>query len=746
MEAISERDCLWYQGEAVKFEEALPLGNGKLGAMVYGGAARARIGLNHDELWTGVPGDGLNGVDKSTYFEAQRLTLDGKFKEAQDLLEAKFCKCARVAAYQTLGDLYLDMRAENVENYRRALFLNEALAKEEFDADGVHVTRECFTSYPANCLAWRIHASVACDFTLSMTAPLGNDCAAEDGMITVRGVAPTFSPVQNARNARDMAITDAHGMRFCMRCAVESDGEAVAENGAIFIRGAKEIVIYMTAETSFAGADKHPIAEGKDECALSAQVLAKAQTIGYEALRTAHIADVSHFYDRVYFSVGDDGCATIPTDERLRRFNAGNGAADRGLYALMFNFGRYLTIAGSREGSRAMNLQGIWNDKLDPPWSSNYTVNINTEMNYYATLAINLPEMTEPLDSLIFAIAKNGKKTAETLYGARGFVCHHNTDIWAHTVPIEGAAVYSLWQGGSGWLCRHLMEKYEYLQDRAYLERVYPILREAARFYLDILVDVDGYRAVCPATSPENYFCVDGEKVATAKSGAMMQSIVRETLENCLRAAEILGISDDVCAEIKEELPRLMPIHILPDGRIEEWYFGDGVSYSEHDPHHRHVSHLYALHPARQITGETPELMAAARKTLEVRGDDGTGWSLAWKINFFARLLDGNHALKLMKMQLKLVDPTGEINKRGGGTYPNLFDAHPPFQIDGNFGFVSGVCEMLVQCDGDEIIPLPALPDEWRDGEVRGLRVKGNRLVDLRWENGKLSDMKVYHA
>ncbi|MBQ8310159.1 MAG: glycoside hydrolase family 95 protein [Clostridia bacterium] len=742
-----EQDCLWYQKEAVCFEEALPLGNGKLGAMVYGGVRHARIGLNHDELWTGVPGDGLNGVDKSAYLEAQKLALDGKFKEAQDVLEAKFCKCARVAAYQPLGDVYLDMRAEVVENYRRALFLREGLATEEFVADGVRVTRESLVSYADHCLAWRVSVSEARDFTLSMTAPLGTDCAVDGNEITVRGVAPTFSPVQNTRNARDTAVKDAHGMRFCMRCAVVTDGECVGADGVIAIRGAKEIFVYLTAETSFAGANKHPVREGKDECALSRAALDAALARGYGAIRDAHIADVSRLYDRVYFSVGDGGCAALPTDERLARFDAGRGGADPGLYALMFNYGRYLTIAGSREGSRAMNLQGIWNDKVDPPWSSNYTVNINTEMNYYGTLAVNLPEMTEPLDSLIAAIAENGKKTAEVLYGARGFVCHHNSDVWAHTVPIEGLAVYSYWPFGSGWLCRHLMEKYEYLQDRDYLARVYPILRDAARFYLDILTDVDGYRAVCPSTSPENYFVVGDARVATAKSTAMGMAIVRETLENCARAAEILGISDDVCAEIEQELPRLMPLRILPDGRLEEWYWGDGIEYPEHEPHHRHTSQLYALHPARQITEKTPDLMAAARKTLEARGDDGTGWSLAWKINFFARLCDGDHALKLMKMQLKLVAPAAEKNMHnGGGTYPNLFDAHPPFQIDGNFGFVSGVCEMLVRCDGDEIVPLPALPAEWRNGEVRGLRVKGNRLVDLKWTNGELTDMKVYDA
>jgi alpha-L-fucosidase 2 len=368
-------------------------------------------------------------------------------------------------------------------------------------------------------------------------------------------------------------------------------------------------------------------------------------------------------------------------------------------------------------------------------------------MNYFAALPMNLPEMTEPLDSFVESIAEHGKRTARNLYGARGFVCHHNSDIWAKTAPIQGQAVYSIWPCSSGWLCRHLFEKYEYLNDPAYLKRIYPILREAARFYLDVLTDVDGYRAICPATSPENAFLIDGEYVAVAKSSTMTMSIVRELFENCQKAAKILGIQDDVCHEIKEQLPHLMPFHILRDGRLEEWYFGEGIEYPENEPNHRHVSHLYALHPAHQITNETPELMNAARKTLEARGDDGTGWSLAWKVNFFARLGDGNHALKLIDRQLRVAEPTGEIQySGGGGTYPNLFDAHPPFQIDGNLGFVSGVCEMLVQHRGDEIIPLPALPDAWQNGELRGLRVKGNRLIDLKWENGTLTYMNIYPA
>ncbi|MBQ8310449.1 MAG: glycoside hydrolase family 95 protein [Clostridia bacterium] len=744
---FSENDCLWYRREASFFEEALPLGNGTLGAMVWGGATKARIGLNHDTFWTGCPSDGLNKADRDAYLQAQRLALDGKFDEAQDVLQNGFCVGARHAAYQPIGDVYLECCAETVEDYQRALFLREAIAEERFVADGVAVERECFVSYPDRVFCWHVTASAARDFALSLTSPLLSDFRVSADGLRMTGEAPLYSLLQIRRDAKDESVEGKRGMRACVQCAVRCDGTLSQDGARLLIKGASDLYIYLSVETSYAGFDKDPQTEGRDECAIADAVLTAALAKGYDAMRADHIADVSRFYDRVYFSLGSDGCAEIPTDERITRHNGGKGAPDAGLYALKFNYGRYLTIAASREGSCAMNLQGIWCDQTDPAWSSNYTLNINLQMNYFPTLAVGLTEMTEPLDRLIEDISVHGRKTAEVLYGARGFVCHHNSDIWAHTAPIKGEPLYSFWPFGSGWLCHHLFEKYEYTQDSDYLARVYPILREAARFYLDILVDVDGYRAFCPATSPENFFIFKGRLIATAKTTAMSMQIARELFENCMRASEILGISDDVTADIQRELPRMMPTRLLSDGRLEEWYLGEDVEYPENEKDHLHISHLYALYPANAINESTPALRDAARKTLDKRDAPSTGWSLTWKADCYARLGDGDEALRLLQMQLSPVVPDEErAYGRTGGTYPNLFDVHPPFQIDGNFGYVSALCEMLVQSEGEEIKPLPALPSSWKNGEVRGLRVIGNRTVDLSWERGVLTDMKVYKA
>lgn len=742
---FSESDCLWYNKAATYFEEALPLGNGTLGAMVYGGAEKALINLNHDTFWTGCPSDGFNGSSKESYLKAQKLALEGKYDECQDVLQNEFCICARHAAYQPLGDLILVADSKEIKNYRRALFLREALEQEEYEADGTSITRECLVSYPDRCLCWHITAARPIDFFLSLESALAVEYRVEEDGLTLRGEAPLYSPLQVRRDAKPQDADGKRGMRSCIRVAVRCDGTLSREINRLSIAGVKDLYIYLTAETSYAGFDKDPQSEGRDEMALAEQSLQSAVVKGYNAIKEAHVADVSEFYDRVYFSVGEDGCAEIPTDERLLRFNGGKGEADAGLYALKFNFGRYLTIAASREGSMAMNLQGIWNDHIDPPWSSNYTLNINLQMNYFPTLPLNLTEMTEPLDRLVFDIAQNGRKTAEVLYGARGFVCHHNSDVWAHTAPIKGEPLYSFWPFGSGWLCHHLFEKYEYTEDLEYLFKIYPVLREASRFYLDILVDVDGYRAFAPSTSPENFFIFKDRTIATSKSAAMSTQIAREVFENCLKSAALLGITDEVTEEIQKELPRLMPHRLLSDGRIEEWYLGDGVEYPENEVDHLHISQLYALYPANDINTDTPLLCEAARRTLEKRDAPSTGWSQSWKAACYARLGDGDEVLRLLLTQLAPIAPTIERSYgRTGGSYPNLFDAHPPFQIDGNFGYVGAVCEMLLQSNQKDIKPLPALPKAWSEGEIRGLRAKGNRRVDLTWKNGALTDMKVY--
>jgi alpha-L-fucosidase 2 len=425
----------------------------------------------------------------------------------------------------------------------------------------------------------------------------------------------------------------------------------------------------------------------------------------------------------------------IPTDERLLEFNSGK--SDRGLWSLLFNYGRYLTIAGSRDGSEAMNLQGIWNDSLTPRWSSNYTVNINTQMNYYPTLMIDLPEMTKPLIKLIREISITGKETARELYHAEGFVCHHNTDLWRHTTPIPGKALWSFWNMASGWLCRHLYDYYVYTLDTEFLSNTaYPIMKKAAAFYLDMLTDDgNGSLIISPSTSPENGFITERGPCGVSKTATLSMSIIKELFGNVEKCAEILSISDDVTNRIKTVTPHLLPFKTGRNGALLEWYDEE----KEVDVHHIHISHLYALHPAKLITDDTPLLQEAARKTLKKRGDEGTGWSFSWKINFWARLKDGNHALRLINMQLR----PAWVRSSGGGTYQNMFNAHPPFQIDGNFGATSGICEMLLQSDEKTIELLPALPDEWRDGRIEGIRAMNNIKASIEWKNGALVHYKL---